>query len=94
MNDVTQFLDAVARGEAQAAEQLLPIVYEELRQLAAQRLAQERPGQPRTGSGPSSTSSLLSFLPVAGCLALVFLQKFRAVKRQGMSFAKRLRFMQ
>jgi RNA polymerase sigma factor (TIGR02999 family) len=45
MNEVTQILDAVSRGEAQAAEQLLPLVYEELRLLAAQRLAQEKPGQ-------------------------------------------------
>jgi DNA-binding GntR family transcriptional regulator len=45
MSEVTQILDAVSRGEAQAAEQLLPLVYEELRRLAAQRLAQEKPGQ-------------------------------------------------
>jgi RNA polymerase sigma factor (TIGR02999 family) len=45
MNDVTQLLDAVGRGEAQAAEQLLPLVYDELRRLAASYLAQERPGQ-------------------------------------------------
>src|SRR6266571_8191136 len=45
MNEVTQLLDALGRGEARAAEQLLPLVYEELRQLAAQKLAQEKPGQ-------------------------------------------------
>jgi RNA polymerase sigma factor (TIGR02999 family) len=45
MNEVTQLLDAVCRGEAHAAERLLPLVYEELRQLAAQKLAQEKPGQ-------------------------------------------------
>lgn len=45
MNDVTQVLGAIERGEPQAAEQLLPLVYEELRNLAAQRLAQEKPGQ-------------------------------------------------
>jgi RNA polymerase sigma factor (TIGR02999 family) len=45
MNEVTQLLDAVGRGEAQAAEQLLPLVYDELRQLAAQRLSHENPGQ-------------------------------------------------
>jgi len=45
MNNVTQLLEAVTRGEPQAAQQLLPLVYEELRQLAAQRLAQEKPGQ-------------------------------------------------
>jgi RNA polymerase sigma factor (TIGR02999 family) len=45
MSDVTQILDAVAQGDSHAAEQLLPLVYDELRQLAAQRLAQEKPGQ-------------------------------------------------
>jgi RNA polymerase sigma factor (TIGR02999 family) len=45
MADVTQILDAVEQGDSRAAEQLLPLVYEELRKLAAQKLAQERPGQ-------------------------------------------------
>ncbi len=45
MNDVTQLLNAIERGERQAAEQLLPLVYAELRQLAAQRLLRETPGQ-------------------------------------------------
>ncbi|MEX0676085.1 MAG: ECF-type sigma factor [Pirellulales bacterium] len=45
MNDVTQILSAIEQGDAQAAEQLLPLVYAELRKLAAQRLAQEKPGQ-------------------------------------------------
>lgn len=45
MNEVTQLLDAVSRGEAQAAEQLLPLVYEELRRFAAGYLDQEKPGQ-------------------------------------------------
>ena len=45
MNEVTQLLDAVSRGEAQAAEQLLPLVYEELRRLAAGYLDGEKPGQ-------------------------------------------------
>ena len=45
MNEVTRILSAVESGEPQAAEQLLPLVYDELRRLAAQRLAQERPGQ-------------------------------------------------
>jgi len=42
---VTRILDALGRGEEQAARDLLPIVYDELRRLAAERLAQERPGQ-------------------------------------------------
>jgi len=45
MTDVTQILSAIQQGDAQAAEQLLPLVYDELRRLAAARLAQEKPGQ-------------------------------------------------
>ncbi len=44
-NDVTRFLSAAEQGDPQAAERLLPLVYDELRKLAAQRLVQERPGQ-------------------------------------------------
>jgi RNA polymerase sigma factor (TIGR02999 family) len=44
MNEVTQLLDAVARGETAAAEKLFPVVYDELRRLAADYLAQEKPG--------------------------------------------------
>src|SRR3954453_11085128 len=45
MNDVTRILLAIERGDPEAAEGLLPLVYDELRQLAAQRLAHEKPGQ-------------------------------------------------
>lgn len=45
MNEVTRILSAVEQGDPQAAERLLPLVYEELRKLAAQKLAQEKPGQ-------------------------------------------------
>jgi RNA polymerase sigma factor (TIGR02999 family) len=45
MTDVTSILSAIEQGDPQAAEQLLPLVYDELRKLAAQRLAQEKPGQ-------------------------------------------------
>jgi RNA polymerase sigma factor (TIGR02999 family) len=45
MNEVTRILSAVERGDSRAAEQLLPLVYEELRKLAAQKLAREAPGQ-------------------------------------------------
>jgi RNA polymerase sigma factor (TIGR02999 family) len=67
MNDVTHILSAIEQGDPHAAEQLLPLVYDELRKLAAQRLAQEKPGQTLqatalvheaylrlVGSGPSS----------------------------------------
>jgi RNA polymerase sigma factor (TIGR02999 family) len=45
MNEVTRILSAVEHGDAHAAEQLLPLVYDELRRLAAQRMAEEAPGQ-------------------------------------------------
>ncbi|HEX5106466.1 MAG TPA: ECF-type sigma factor [Pirellulaceae bacterium] len=45
MSDVTQLLSAIDAGDPAAAEQLLPLVYDELRKLAAARLAAEKPGQ-------------------------------------------------
>src|SRR3954465_7513417 len=45
MSEVTRILDAFAQGDPTAAGQLLPLVYDELRRLAAQRLAHETPGQ-------------------------------------------------
>jgi RNA polymerase sigma factor (TIGR02999 family) len=45
MADVTQILNAIEQGDPQAAEKLLPLVYEELRLLAAQKMSQELPGQ-------------------------------------------------
>jgi RNA polymerase sigma factor (TIGR02999 family) len=45
MSGVTQILAAIGQGDPAAAEQLLPLVYDELRRLAAQKLDQERPGQ-------------------------------------------------
>jgi RNA polymerase sigma factor (TIGR02999 family) len=45
MNEVTQILSAMAGGDCQAGSQLFPLVYDELRKLAAQRLAGEKPGQ-------------------------------------------------
>jgi RNA polymerase sigma factor (TIGR02999 family) len=44
MNEVTHILSAIEEGDPQAAEQLLPLVYDELRRLAAQKLAHEKPG--------------------------------------------------
>jgi RNA polymerase sigma factor (TIGR02999 family) len=44
-SEVTRILSALEQGDPHAAEQLLPLVYEELRKLAAQKLAQEKPGQ-------------------------------------------------
>ena len=45
MNDVTHILSAIEQGDDHASERLLPLVYDELRKLAAQRLAHEKPGQ-------------------------------------------------
>ena len=45
MTDVTRILNAIQRGDAKATDELLPLVYEELRLLAAQKLAHESPGQ-------------------------------------------------
>jgi RNA polymerase sigma factor (TIGR02999 family) len=45
MDEVTRILSAIERGDEQAAEQLLPLVYDELRKLAAQKMAHEKPGQ-------------------------------------------------
>jgi RNA polymerase sigma factor (TIGR02999 family) len=44
MNETTRLISAIKQGDSRAAEQLLPLVYGELRQLAAQRLAEEAPG--------------------------------------------------
>src|SRR5262245_34546331 len=45
MSEVTRILSAIEQGDPHAAQQLLPLVYDELRQLAAHKLAQEKPGQ-------------------------------------------------
>ena len=44
MNEVTRIINAIQQGDGQAAEELLPLVYEELRLLAAQKMSQEKPG--------------------------------------------------
>ena len=45
MSEVTRILSAIEQGDPSAADQLLPLVHDELRKLAAQNLAQEKPGQ-------------------------------------------------
>src|SRR5262249_1578072 len=65
MSEVTRILSAIEQGDPSAAGQLLPLVYDELRRLAAQKLACERPGRrrglpnprlrrPQTGVGPAA----------------------------------------
>ena len=51
MSDVTHILNAIDQGDPHAAEQLLPLVYEELRKLAAAKLTQEKPGQTLEATG-------------------------------------------
>ncbi|NQU24308.1 MAG: sigma-70 family RNA polymerase sigma factor [Candidatus Nealsonbacteria bacterium] len=51
MTDVTRILSAIEEGDSQAAEQLLPLVYGELRKLAAQKMANEKPGQTLQATG-------------------------------------------
>ena len=51
MTEVTRILSAIEQGDPHAAEQLLPLVYDELRKLAAQKLAQEKPGQTLQATG-------------------------------------------
>ena len=51
MNNVTRILSSIEQGDPHAAEQLLPLVYDELRKLAAQKLAQEKPGQTLEATG-------------------------------------------
>ena len=50
MNDVTRILNAIEQGDAQATDELLPLVYGELRILAAQKLSHEKPGQTLQGT--------------------------------------------
>jgi RNA polymerase sigma factor (TIGR02999 family) len=51
MTDITRMLSAIEQGDACAAEQLLPLVYDELRKLAAMKMAHERPGQTLDATG-------------------------------------------
>src|SRR5688572_29647311 len=51
MSEVTRILDQIQQGDPHAAEQLLPLVYDELRKLAAQKMAQEAPGQTLQATG-------------------------------------------
>ncbi len=51
MSDVTHILSAIEQGDPHAAEQLLPLVYDELRKLAAHKMAQEAPGQTLQATG-------------------------------------------
>jgi len=77
MSDVTHILSAIEQGDPHAAEQLLPLVYDDLRQLAAQRLAQEAPGQTLQATA----------LVHEAYLRLVDVEKARHWKSRGQFFA-------
>jgi RNA polymerase sigma factor (TIGR02999 family) len=77
MSEVTQILSAIEGGDPHAAEQLLPLVYGELRKLAAQKLAQEKPGQTLEATA----------LVHEAYLRLVDVEKARHWKSRGLFFA-------
>ena len=53
MTDITGILCAIEHGDPKAADQLLPLVYDELRELAAQKMAQEKPPRPAERQSPA-----------------------------------------
>src|SRR5262245_39524047 len=77
MNDVTSLLNAIELGDPQAAARLLPLVYDELRKLAAHKLAREEPGQTLEATA----------LVHEAYLRLVGNQEARAYKDRGHFFA-------
>src|SRR5229473_896853 len=66
MSDVTQILHAIEQGDAHAAEELLPLVYDELRKLAAQKLAHEAPGQTLQATALVHEAYLRLVMPASG----------------------------
>src|SRR5262249_39475350 len=58
MSEVSRVLSAIEQGDPSAAEQLLPLVYDELRKLAAQKLAREKPGQTLQATALAHEASL------------------------------------
>ena len=67
MSDVTQILGKIESGDGQAAEKLLPLVYDELRKLAAARMAKEDPGQTLQATAlVHGTSASLDTSPTSG----------------------------
>jgi RNA polymerase sigma factor (TIGR02999 family) len=96
MKDVTAILDAIEQGEPGAAEQLLPLVYDELRRLAASQLAREAPGQTLDApalvheaylrlvggaSGPSFTGRGHFFAAAAGAMRRILVDNARRKRR-------------
>jgi hypothetical protein len=74
MSEVTRILSAIEHGDPHAADQLLPLIYAELRQLAAQQLAQENRGQTRVdgrADGPGDLTTYRTPAPVCGATGSV-----------------------
>ena len=80
MTNVTQILSQIESGDPSAAEQLLPLVYAELRKLAAAKMAQENPGQTLQATG----------LVHEAYLRLVDVQKAQHWNSRGISLGRRL----
>src|SRR5437667_10456923 len=66
MNEVIRILSAIEQGDPSAASQLLPLVYDELRALAAQKLAQEKPGQTLQATALVHEAYLRLVMPAGG----------------------------
>jgi hypothetical protein len=62
MTEVTRILSAIEEGDSSAAEQILPLVYDELRRLAEQKLAHESPGQTLQATAVGREVSLVDFI--------------------------------
>jgi RNA polymerase sigma factor (TIGR02999 family) len=97
MSDVTRILEAIERGDRQSADELLPIVYDELRTLAAQRLTHEKPGQTLSATalvheaylrlvGPANAQGWASrghfFAAAAEAMRRILVNRARDKKRQ------------
>jgi hypothetical protein len=67
MSDVTRILNAIERGDAKATDELLPLVYEELRLLAAQKLSHEPPGQTLQATARHGSRQGYTFRWAAAC---------------------------
>jgi RNA polymerase sigma factor (TIGR02999 family) len=72
MSEVTRILSAIEQGDPHAAGQLLPLVYDELRKLAAQKLAQEKPGQTLDATGLVHEAYLRLVVPARGACQPAF----------------------
>lgn len=95
MSDVTRILNAIERGDARATDELLPVVYEELRLLAAQKLSHEPPGQTLqatalvheayirlVGDGPQSWNDRRHFFAAAAeAMRRILIENARRKKR-------------